>query len=92
MASVRGHHYNLQTIQVCVKQVLEAGNSYRGVCQTMKIFAENFNIESPHYSSIREWLERIGLYELNREKQQLQDWIYVVDLTLELGQEKALVN
>ena len=91
MTSVRGHHYNLETIQVCVKQVLEAGNSYRGVSQTMKIFAENFNIESPHYSSIREWLERIGLYELNREKQQLQDWIYVVDLTLELGQEKALV-
>ena len=44
----------------------------------MKIFAQNFNIESPHYSSIREWLERIGLYELNREKEKLQDWIYVV--------------
>ncbi len=28
MTPVRGHHYNLQTIQVCVKQVLQAGNSY----------------------------------------------------------------
>ena len=55
----------------------------------MKIFAQNFNIESPHYSTIRQWLGRIGLYELNREKEQLQDWICIVDLTLELGQETA---
>ncbi len=57
----------------------------------MKIFAQNFNLESPHYSTIRQWFGRIGLYELNREKEKLQDWIYVIDLTLELGQEKALV-
>ncbi len=88
---VSGHYYNLQTIQVCLKQVLEVGNSYRGVAKTMKIFAQNFNLESPHYSTIRQWFGRIGLYELNREKEKLQDWIYVIDLTLELGQEKALV-
>ncbi len=91
LPKVQGHHYKVQTIQVCVEQVLEAGNSYRGVAKTMKIFAQNFNIESPHYSTIRQWLGRIGLYELNREKEQLQDWICIVDLTLELGQEKALV-
>ncbi len=85
------HHYKVQTIQVCIQQVLEAGNSYRGVAKTMKILAQSFKIESPHYSTIRKWLGRIGLYELNREKEKLQDWIYVVDLTLELGREKALV-
>lgn len=91
LAQVPGHHYKVQTIQVCIQQVLEAGNSYRGVAKTMKIFSQNFKIESPHYSTIRQWLGRIGLYELKREKEQLQDWICVVDLTLELGQEKALV-
>ncbi len=55
----------------------------------MKIFAQNFNLESPHYSTIRQWFARVGLYELNREKEKLQDWIYVIDLTLELGQEKG---
>ena len=90
-AQIPGHHYKVQTIQVCIQQVLEAGNSYRGVAKTMAIFSQNFNLESPHYSTIRKWLGRIGLYELNREKEKRQDWIYVVDLTLELGQEKALV-
>ena len=34
---------------------------------------------------------RIGLYELNRKKEYRSDWIFIVDLTVELGTEKALV-
>ena len=91
LTKVQGHHYTVQTIQISVQQVIEAGNSYRGVTTTMKIFSQTFKLESPHYSSIRRWLERIGLSELNREKEKREDWIYIVDSTLELGQEKALV-
>jgi hypothetical protein len=57
----------------------------------MKIFSQTFKLESPHYSSIRRWLKRIGLSELNRGKEKREDWIYVVDSTLELGQKRALV-
>lgn len=85
------HHYTVQTIQVSVQQVIEAGNSYRGVGTTMRIFSEGFSTEVPHYSTIRRWVERIGFYELNREKEKREDWIYIMDLTLELGREKALV-
>ncbi|MHC5910685.1 MAG: hypothetical protein ACYTXE_06705 [Nostoc sp.] len=43
------------------------------------------------YKGIRKWLGRIGLYELNREKEYRSDWIFIVDFTLELGKQKALV-
>ena len=33
LPKVQGHHYKVQTIQVCVEQVLEAGNSYPWSCQ-----------------------------------------------------------
>ncbi|MBX9252504.1 hypothetical protein H1Q63_00620 [Desmonostoc muscorum CCALA 125] len=46
---------------------------------------------TPSFSSIRKWLGRIGLYELNRKKEYRSDWIFIVDLTVELGTEKALV-
>jgi hypothetical protein len=36
-------------------------------------------------------LARIGIYELTREKQYRDDWIFIVDFTLELGKQKALV-
>lgn len=67
MSQVKRHHYQIQTIQVSVQQVIEAGNSYRGVARTMKIFSQSFKIECPHYSTIRQWLGRIGLYELKHK-------------------------
>ena len=91
LAKAKGHHYTIQTIKVSLEQVLKTGNSYRGVATTMNIFSQSFQIESPHYSSIRQWLGRVGLYELRRKKEKRPDWIYVVDSTIELGQEKALV-
>ena len=57
----------------------------------MELFSQNCLTESPHYSSIRKWLGRIGLFEVKREKERRKDWIFIVDLTLELGQKKALV-
>ena len=40
---------------------------------------------------IRKWLARIGIYQLTREKQYRDDWIFIVDFTLELGKQKAMV-
>ncbi|MBD2510064.1 hypothetical protein H6G91_22675 [Nostoc muscorum FACHB-395] len=55
------------------------------------MYADFCNQGTPSFSSIRKWLGRIGLYELNREKEYRSDWIFIVDLTVELGAEKALV-
>ncbi|MFB2834482.1 hypothetical protein [Floridanema evergladense] len=57
----------------------------------MKILSRIYFTESPHYSSIRNWVGRIGLYELSRQKEKRDDWIFIIDLTLELGPEKAMV-
>lgn len=85
------HHYTIQTIQISVQQVIDGGNSFRSVSTTMKLLSENFELDSPHFSSIRKWVGRVGLYELYRKKAHRNDWIFIVDLTLELGQEKAMI-
>ncbi|WP_013334783.1 hypothetical protein [Gloeothece verrucosa] len=82
------HHYTLSTISIAVQQIITVGHSYRGVAKTMKLTSRD---DSPHYSSIKTWVERIGLYELQRPKQSRDDWIYLVDLTVELGNTKSLV-
>jgi len=88
---VKGHHYTVQTIQISVQEIRDAGNSYRGVAKSLKILSQSLSVQSPHYSTIRQWLGRIGLYELKREKEKQTDWIFIIDLTVELGQEKAIV-
>ncbi|WP_341530331.1 hypothetical protein WKK05_14225 [Nostoc sp. UHCC 0302] len=55
------------------------------------MYKEIFSEATPSFSSVRKWLGRIGLYELTREKEYRDDWIFIVDLTVELGNEKGLV-
>lgn len=85
------HHYSLKTIQISVQQVISGRSSYRSVEMNLKLLSQDFEVGSPHFSSIRKWVARVGLYELNRPKEKREDWIFLVDLTLELGQEKAMV-
>ncbi|WP_392531485.1 hypothetical protein [Nostoc sp. C117] len=87
----KGHHYSVETIQISLEQVIKCGSSLRGVEKTFELYADFCNQGTPSFSSIRKWLGRIGLYELNREKEYRSDWIFIVDLTVELGAEKALV-
>lgn len=55
------------------------------------MYKEIFSESKPSFSSVRKWLGRIGLYELNRDKEYRDDWIFIVDLTVELGNQKGLV-
>lgn len=55
------------------------------------MYKEIFSEATPSFSSVRKWLGRIGLYELTRQKEYRDDWIFIVDLTVELGNEKGLV-
>jgi hypothetical protein len=45
----------------------------------------------PSFTGIRKWLGRIGIYELKRENEYRDDWIFIVDFTVELGHKKAVV-
>ena len=40
---------------------------------------------------MRNWLGRVGLYELQREKEYRSDWVFIIDLTAGIGKQKCLV-
>jgi hypothetical protein len=45
----------------------------------------------PSWYSGRLWLLRLGYYKLHREQKRADDWIWIVDHTIQLGSEKCLV-
>ena len=45
----------------------------------------------PSWYTGRYWLLRLGYYKLERAKEEAQDWIWIVDHTVQLGSEKCLV-
>jgi hypothetical protein len=86
-----GHHYSVQTVQKAVQQTIDSGSSLRGVEKNLKLEVSEEEETTPSFSSVRNWLGRIGLYELQREKEYRNDWVFIIDLTVELGKQKCLV-
>jgi len=43
------------------------------------------------YYSVRLWLLRLGLYQLNRPKERANDWMWIIDHTMMVGDRKCLI-
>ena len=88
---VQGHHYRVYIIHLAVVFVMESLNSFRGATKNFALLGQYFNLASPSYSSIRQWVLRVGFYELCRSRENRDDWLFIIDMTLELGPRKCLL-
>lgn len=62
----------------------------------MEIFSDHFSglfpgINTPTWYTGRLWLMRLGYYKLNVEKEKADDWIWIIDHSIQIGEEKCLV-
>jgi hypothetical protein len=57
--------------------------------ELMSAFFDN-TFSTPSWYTGRLWLLRLGYYKLNREKKKADDWIWIVDHTVQWGKEKCL--
>jgi len=86
-----GHHYPVFVIQIALEQSIHSLQSYRGCHKSFEVFGRFFSLPQPSFSCIRQWLLRVGLYELQQPPPDYSDWILILDLSFELGQNKCLV-
>lgn len=56
----------------------------------MKLFAD-LNITPPSHSTIILWTKKFGLYHIERKIEKSDDWIIILDESIEFGNEKMLV-
>lgn len=64
----------------------------RAAARALAIFAASQNSgECPTANGGQFWLLRIGLYELQRPKPPADDWVWIVDHTMQTGQGKLLI-
>ena len=87
----RAHHYGVFIIHLAVAFVVSSLNSFRGAARNFTLLGQYCTLASPSYSSIRQWVLRVGLYELQRRRENRSDWLFIIDMTLELGSRKCLV-
>jgi hypothetical protein len=80
-------------VRLLVESVLSCAASQRTAAAVLGLFASWLPGvgDTPCANTGRLWLLRLGLYELNRPKEQADDWAWIMDHTLQLGPYKCLV-
>lgn len=73
--------------------VVQAGVSLRGVSRVMAIFCGVLDAQTvlPAATTVRCWLQRLGLYALREPLEQATDWVYLIDHSVQIGTVKVCV-
>jgi hypothetical protein len=87
----KGHVYPLLLVRLALTWVCEAHTSYRGVALIFSSLQGMLFAVGPCAETIRLWLLRVGLFLLRRPLPRCPDWVFLLDLTIQLGQRKCLV-
>jgi len=72
--------------------VLSAAVSLRGASRVLELWDTVFELPEavPAWYTGRLWLLRVGYYKLTRPKAQATDWVWIIDHTIQLGEQKCL--
>lgn len=78
---------------IYITLVLSAATSFRCASRVIEIMMTflKLPLPSPSWYSGRLWLLRVGYYKLTRPKDQADDWVWIVDHTIQIGSEKVFV-
>jgi hypothetical protein len=90
----KGHVYPVFVVQLALQQLIQGLASLRGCQLNFELFSPFFEFKlatTPSFSSIRNWLHRVGLYALTQPKVHRDDWILIPDFIAEFGKLRALV-
>lgn len=87
------HTYGEGAIRLFVQLVLEAACSLRGASAVLRLLGGLWpGLErAPVANTGQMWLLRIGLFELTRPKKVADDWVWVMDHTVQIGTTKCLL-
>ena len=87
------HVFPLGCIELFLSLVVSAATSLRGAGRAIEIMVAQLEgpYAGPAWTTGRLWLLRVGYYQLMRPKEPAEDWVWIVDHTVQLGKEKCLL-
>ena len=85
------HHFSALQIHACIDIFLNTNAGFRGTSYCIKTLVNYSCFEPFNYCSIRQWVLRLGFGLLNMPVKKADDWIYIVDFSIQLGQERCFL-
>ena len=87
------HQFPLGVVAGSLALVLRAATHLKRVAEVLTLnwrwWADGGSVGT--YYSVRLWLLRLGLHQLNRPKELADDWMWIIDHTMQLGERKCLI-
>jgi hypothetical protein len=95
LSAPKGHRHSLLVIRLCLRWYLDAHVSLRGVSEILlslvSVLGDTLSLSLPYHQTVRSWLLRCGLFLLRREVPPRDDWVWILDCTIRIGQKKCLL-
>ncbi len=87
------HQFPLGVVAGSLALVLRTGTRLQRVADVLSMHWSwcSLDVTVASYYSVRLWLLRLGLYQLCRPKAQADDWMWIMDHTMQLGERKCLI-
>jgi hypothetical protein len=87
------HSHSLGLILLFLQISLSSPVGFRGTAAVLKVVSALFPTRerAPSPNGGQMWLLRIGLHELSQPKEQADDWVWIIDHTIQTGTGKCLV-
>jgi len=87
------HQFPLGVVAGSLALVLRTGTRLQRVADVLSMHWNwcALDVMAASYYSVRLWLLRLGLYQLRRPKVQADDWMWIMDHTMQLGERKCLI-
>ena len=85
------HKFGARMIALCVNLARSMG--FRSVPVALNQIFDALGITAcvPSHDSIEHWSKRVGLAQLKKSRHRHKDWLWIVDHSNQIGQEKVLV-
>lgn len=91
---MRGSHWGLDHIWLCLSCILNGKVSLRAVPRLLGVFDSCCQPEQgddvPHWTTSRMWLMRLGLGQLRQPIVKASDWVLMLDHSIQLGRDRCL--
>jgi hypothetical protein len=82
-------------IRLSILAVLSDSISFRGVAKNthrwLGFLRSDENIPTPSHSTLGRWIRRVGLYQLTKPLEKINDMIAIVDTSITIGKGKCVV-
>jgi hypothetical protein len=89
----RQQQYSIGHVMLFISLVLAAAVSLRGASKATGVMLALWHLPlpCPTWYTGRLWLLRLGYYKLTRPKPSAEDWVWIIDHTVQWGAHKCLV-